>query len=57
VLDIEAAGCGKRDAAIEEAKQRLHLSYSTIEKAVLKYGSVIETLYPDFLEELRTAFK
>jgi len=56
VLDIEAAGC-KRDSAIEEAKSKLHLSYSTIEKAVLKYEPVIKAAGPEFLDYLRSAFK
>ena len=44
VLDIEAAGCNKREAAIEEAKPKLHLGYSTIEKAVLKYEAIIKSI-------------
>ena len=60
VLDIEAAGCNKREAAIEEAKSKLHLSYSTIEKAILKYETIIKHIKandPEFLDNLRTAFK
>jgi hypothetical protein len=60
VLDIEAEGCDKRDAAIEEARKKLNLSYSTVEKAVHKYeGEIknIEANQPDFLDQLRTAFK
>ena len=34
VLDLEAKGWDKREAAIEEAKKYLDLKYSTIEKAV-----------------------
>ena len=60
VLDIEAAGCNKREAAIEEARLKLHLSYSTIEKAVLKYENIIKHIKannPELLEYLRSAFK
>ena len=60
VLDIEAAGCPYRDAAIEEARQKLNLSFSTIEKAVIKYGALIEGYKennPEFLDHLRAAFK
>ena len=60
VLDIEAAGCDKRNSAIEEAKSKLHLGYSTIEKAVLKYEAVIKSIEaknPEFLNNLRSAFK
>ena len=60
VLDIEAAGCNKRDSAIEEAKSKLRLSYSTIEKAVLKYEAIIKSIKadnPEFIDNLRAAFK
>ena len=60
MLDIEAAGCHKRDAAIAAAEQELHLSYSTIEKAVLKYEDqlkIIKAGHPELLNNLRTAFK
>jgi hypothetical protein len=57
VMDLESAGWPKRDSAIEKAKRRLGLKYSTIEKAVLKYGPVIEKLKvsnPEFLDDLRS---
>ena len=57
VLDIEAAGCNKRDAAIEEAKGELHCSYSTVEKALGKYEDLIKGTDPQLLDSLRTAFK
>jgi len=65
VLDLEAEGWKgktyganeKRKSAVGEASKQLGLSYSTIEKAVLKYGPKIKSLNPEFLKELRAAFK
>jgi hypothetical protein len=61
VLDLEAAGWNKRDAAIEEARGKLGgLSYSTIEKAVSKYEGLIQDIRdknPGFLDYIRSAFK
>ena len=57
VLDIEAAGCTKRDAAIEEAKEDLQCSYSVVEKAVRKYEPVIKVANPEFLDCIRSALK
>jgi predicted nucleotidyltransferase len=65
VLDIEGEqreerGRRNRDSAILEATTELHLSYSTIEKAVSKYEGLIEgfrTTNPEVLDCIRTAFK
>ena len=57
VLDLEAAGCNKRDAAIEGAKADLHCSYSTIEKAVRKYEDLLRDTDPKLLDSVRAAFK
>lgn len=57
VLDLEAAGWDKRDAAIEEAKKQLHCSYSTIEKALYKHEDLIRGTDPQLLDSLRAAFK
>jgi hypothetical protein len=57
VLDIEAAGCNKRDAAIAEAKSQLCCSYSAVEKALYKYEHVLKGADPKFLDNIRAAFK
>jgi hypothetical protein len=53
VLDLEAAGWDKRDAAIEEAKKQLHCSSSTIEKALGKYEDLIRGTDPSHLTDER----
>jgi hypothetical protein len=55
VLDLEAEGWRKRDAAIEEASKQLHCSYSTIEKALHEYEDVLKGT--DTLDNLRSVIK
>ena len=57
VLDIEAAGCNKRDAAIAEAESQLCCSYSAVEKALRKYEGILKGADAKFLDNVRAAFK
>jgi hypothetical protein len=57
VLDLEAEDWNKRDAAITEAGKQLHCSYSTIEKALYKFEDILKGADPQFLNDLRSAFK
>ena len=57
VMDIEADGCPKREAAIEEARGHLRCSHSTIEKALKNYEDMLKAARPEFLDSLRSAFK
>ena len=57
VLDLEAEGWKPRDAAIQRVKEKRHHSYSTIEKALRKYGKLLKATDPQLLQGLRSAFK
>jgi hypothetical protein len=57
VLDLEAEGWNKRDAAIEEAKKQLHCSYNTIEKALQKYEVTLKGSDQQLLEDIRSVIK
>ena len=57
VLDLEAAGWNKRDAAIEEAKGHLRCGRRTIEKALSEFEPMLKGADKGLLDGLRSAFK
>ena len=57
VLDLEASGWNKRDAAIEKAMIEFRCSDSTLKKALAKYEAPLKAAEPHLLAHLRSAFK
>lgn len=57
VLDLESSGWDKRESAIEEAMTQLDCKRRTIQKALSDYEPLLRAAHPQFLNNIRSAFK